>query len=222
MLDVHAQRHRVLYPEFFAGLEPGSYPLSRELFTEFWRQNEVDPGWLRVHVLKAAPSAVRPTWLYVTCGLSDPDRTAAALPEEGLSGLGCEFSLETSEDAAWPIVRLQEVAALQLLLGAGRFGDSRLLENEDLLPLHGPISRDGTSALRWLLIAPAGRRPDTFQLPTGRVRFGTVLGITTEEAALAQQFGADNLIVLLERNGFFPLVAPERKSVVIRRSPSAS
>jgi hypothetical protein len=39
---------------------------------------------------------------------------------------------------------------------------------------------------------------------------------------LAQQVGAGNLIVLLERNGFFPLVAPERTSVVIRRSPSAS
>jgi len=220
--DVHAQRHHVLYPEFFAGFESGAYPLTRELFTKVWRQKEVDPRWLRVHVHKAAPSSVRPTWLYVTCGLSDPDPTATAPPEEGLSGLGCEFKLETSEDTAWPMVRLQEVAALQLLLGAGRFGDCRLLEDEDLLPLHQPITRDGTSALRWLLVATGGRRPYAFQLPTGLVRFCNLLGITNEEAVLAQQVGAGNLIVLLERNGFFPLVAPERTSVVIRRSPSAS
>ena len=222
MPDVHAQRHRVLYPEFFAGLEPEFHPLSREIFAGFWRQKEVEPRWLGVHVHKAAPSAVRPTWLYVTCGLSDPDHTAVSPSEERCSGLGCEFTLETADDAVWPIVRLQEVAALQLLLGAGRFGDSRLLESEDLLPLHSPITRDGTSAVRWLLIAPAGRQPDAFRLPTGLVRFRSLLGITVEEAALVQQFGADNLIVLLKRNGLFPLVVPERSSIVTYRSRSGS
>lgn len=222
MPDVQAQRHHVLYPEFFAGFESGAYPLTSELFTKFWRQTEVDPRWLQVHVHKAAPSPVRPTWLYVTCGLSDPDHTAVTAPQEGSSGLGCEFKLETSQDTAWPMVRLQQVAALQLLLGAGRFGDSRLLEDEDLLPLHQPITRDGTSALRWLLVATGGRRPYAFQLPTGSVRFCTLLGITNEEAALAQQFGASNLVELLDRNGFYPLVDPERSSVVISRAGSAS
>jgi len=215
------KRHSLLYPEFFAGLDPVSYSLSPELFTRLWRQTAVDPRWLRVHVHKAAPSAVRTTWLYVTCGLSDPDLTSSTLLEKGLSGLGAEFTLETPNEAPWAMRRLQEIASLQLVIAAGRFGEHRLLDDEDLVPLHGPISSPSASALHWLLIAPARRPPYAFELASGMVRFRSLLGITPEEAMFAQQFGSDNLVVLLQRNGFFPLVDAERRSVVTNRPPKS-
>lgn len=212
-------RHRLLYPEFFAGFDPAFYPLSRELFTELWRQPDVESAWLDVHVHKAAPSDVRPTWLYVTCGLSDPELATDACRKEGLSGLGCEFRIETTAEASWPVIRLRETAALQILLSAGRLKNKKLLDVDDVIPLNTSLSGDRNSALRWLLVAPASRRPYTFQLPSGLVHFRSLLGITDEEAAFSQQFGASNLVVLLERNGWFPLIVPERKSIVTARSP---
>jgi hypothetical protein len=49
----------------------------------------------------------------------------------------------------------------------------------------------------------------------------TLVGIRPEVAAFVQHLGADYLIALLERNGYFPVVAPERSSIVNPPSPSA-
>ncbi len=224
--DAHDQRHRLLYPELFDGLRPTTYPLTREFVRRAWRQDDVDERWLRVHVHKAAPTDVRPTWLYVTCGLSDPELGPAAGPKAAIaapSGLGCEFRIETTEDADWPVVRLLEVAALQLLITAGRFGaDARPLDDEGVLPLHAPITRASDSALHWLLVGPPGRPPYAFQLPSGYVLFLSLLGITAEEAQFSEQFGAGLLVGLLERNGWLPLVDPARRSVVNARRPPAA
>jgi hypothetical protein len=52
------------------------------------------------------------------------------------------------------------------------------------------------------------------------VLFLSLLGVTAEEARFVEQFGADSLLVLLERNGWFPLVDPARRSVVTARRPA--
>jgi len=211
---VWAHREEVIYPALFGPLAPSTAPLPAQLFHEMFKQESVDPRWLHVGVMTAPPTAQRATWIYVTSGLSNPWESGSPAPEGELSGLGREFVFETTEPGDWAILRLQHVAAFELLLAAGRYSGHEPLGLHDRLPLRGPITFRDESALRWLLVASDAWYAPTFTLESGEVDLLTLVGITDDEAQLGREQGGDELLRALRARGAFPVSDPKRTSVL--------
>ena len=210
---VAAFRDEVVYPELFGALEPSIDGLTAEFFREMFGEQTADPSWLQVGVMRAAPTRERPSWLYVTSGLSNP-RSADPDAQQTLSGLGCELVLETVEDADWAILRLQHVAAFELLLSSGRYPGKPLLRLFDRLPLRDTLVPGERSVLRNIMIAPATGYPWCFKLESGRVDLFSLVGISDAEAAYARSHDGDALLALMQRAGAYPINDPKRLSVV--------
>jgi hypothetical protein len=210
---VWAYREETLYREFFGNMEPHIAPLPVELFRETFGRADVDPRWLHVGVMRAAPSMHRSSWLYATSGLSNPWNGA---PGDGaaVSGLGCEIVFETTESADWPIARVQQIAAFQLLLGAGAYPGRPLLAVGDRIPLRGSLTPLTSSAIQHFLVARPTGYPASFRLESGEVELLTLLGVTDSEVVYAREHGNDALLELLRRAGAFPITEPERAPVV--------
>lgn len=211
---VWTHREEVVYPRLFGPLMPSIAPLSAELFRDMFRQESVDPRWLHVGVMTAPPSGQRASWLYVTSGLSNPWEDDGPRSPGEPSGLGREFVLETTEPADWAIVRLQHVAAFELLLAAGRYPGHEPLGVHDRLPLRGPITLGGDSALRWLLVATGAGYASRIPMESGAVDLLTLVGITDDEAAFGREQGGDELVARLRAGGSFPVSDPRRASVL--------
>ena len=206
-----AQREEVVYPGLFGTLEPSIAPLEATVFRDMFRQDAVDPRWLHVGVMVAPPTASRASWIYVSSGLSNPWERDE--PEE-LSGLGCEFLLETPTRVEWAIPRLQHALAFEILLAAGRYPGRERLGPYDRLPLRSAITFQGDSALQFLLVVPTSRPAPFFQLESGRVQLMTFVGITEDEVEFARANGGDVLVEQLEHHGAFPLTLPDRQSIL--------
>lgn len=204
------QREEIVYPRLFGELGPGIYTLSAKTFEVFGSQ-EIDPRWLRCGVFAAPPSGSRPTWAYVSSGLSNPwwdDHSHKA----GFSGLGCELLLELPRPADWGILHLQSLMAFQLLLVAGHYAGKSSLQPWDRIPLKQPL--DGAaSLLRWFLVVPTDDAARTFHVESGRVSILTLLGLTDAEAAYAREKGGDRLVRLLRDQGAYPVTDPARPSL---------
>jgi hypothetical protein len=211
---VWADREEVVYPRLFGPLVPSIAPLPAELFHSMFGQESVDPRWLHVGVMTAPPAGPRGSWLYVTSGLSNPWEDVGPRLGPGPSGLGREFVLETTEAADWAIIRLQHVAAFELLLAAGRYPGHAALGVHDRLPLRGPITLGGDSPLRWLLVTAEADCAPTITMESGQVDLLTLVGITDDEAAFARVHGGDELVSLLRAGGAFPVSDPQRPSVL--------
>lgn len=78
------EREEKSYKDIFGDTGPGIFPLTNEFFDRM-NARAVDPRWLTHGVLKCPPNGSRPTWAYVTSGMSNP--WEADEPEE-YSGLG--------------------------------------------------------------------------------------------------------------------------------------
>jgi hypothetical protein len=204
-------REEIVYRRLFGDLGPGIYTLSAETFEPFAR-TQVDPRWLHCGVFVSPPSPMRPTWLYVSSGLSNTWWDTETR-QPGVSGLGCEFLLELPEAATWGILHVQNITAFQLLLAAGHYPNRPPLEPWDRIPLKQPIDAIG-SLLRWLLVVPPDDATRTFHLESGRVRIYTLLGLTDAEAEVARDQGGDRLLDLLRGANAYPVTQPARRSVV--------
>lgn len=208
---VWAHREETLYPTLFGRQSVGIFPLPAQMLTETFQQPNVDPRWLHCGVIQYAPTPSRPSWLYVTSGMSNawddvgPDST-------GRSGLGCEFVFETAEAGQWPILRLLHVMACQILVCHGRYPDQTCLSVFDRVPLRCALNgRD--SKLRSVMLAPSPHGSE-HHLESGTFEFIQVVGITEEEALFAKEHGGPKLLVLLEKENAFPVTDPARPSVV--------
>jgi hypothetical protein len=205
-------REEEVYPRLFGSRGQNIFVLKPTLFTDTFKQSTLDPRWLNHGVFECAPTAARSTWLYVSSGLSNaweddhPDPT-------GPSGLGMEFLLETIEQAEWPILRLQQLVAFQILVACDKYPGRGLVNHHDRVPLRGSIS-PGSSALTWLYIGSPEPHAASFQLPTGSVDLLMVVGVTEEEAAFARERGGDDLVSLLRANGIYPVTDPARATVL--------
>jgi hypothetical protein len=212
--QVWAHREEVVYPRLFGALESSIAPLSAELFRDMFGQAAIDPRWLHVGVMVAPPTPERASWLYVTSGLSNPWEMQPGAPASR-SGLGREFVFECPVRADWPVLRLQHVAAFELLIAAGRYPGCEPLSLYDRLPLRGPLPLAGTSALRWLLVASGAGFPSHVELASGGVDLLSLVAITDDEAALARERGGEVLLARLRATGAFPVSDPERASVLL-------
>jgi len=213
--EVWRIREEEIYPELFGSASEGIYPLSQELFSSRFGQDDIDPRWPFSGVFVFPPSQARAFWLYVTSGHSNPwDEEPEAYSPEGPSGTGIEFMLAAAERGDWAIRTLQNMLAFDLLLRAGRFPGRGSIQPGNRIPLRSPIDGDETCLIRNLVAADAVDLPAGFVLPSGRVQFVVFAGATDAEIAHAKEHGSDDLLRMLHDNGFHPVIDPRRASLV--------
>ena len=126
---VWEHREEGVYPVLFGRASSGIFVLSIELFTETFRQTEVDPRWLHHGVFEYGPSMQRDTWLYVTSGTSNPwEQEPGDYDPDGYSGIGTELVLEVPRQSQWAVDCLSRLLAYNIPLAHGRFGDAQPLD----------------------------------------------------------------------------------------------
>jgi hypothetical protein len=205
------EREEIAYTTLFGDLGPGIYPLDAAQFTEGFGQTSVDPRWLHYGVFRSPPTATRQHWAFVTSGLSNPWEADAP---DAVSGFGHEFILEATLGADWLLRRVLHVLAFDILLAHGRYTGREPLAPYDLLPLHGPIDPDGRSQLTYFMVCPPAEPRRSIHLVSGAVELYSLIGITEAEAVYTRAQGGARLEALLRQAGAFPVVAPDRLSVV--------
>lgn len=212
--EVWRIREEEIYPQLFGSVSRGIFPLTMELFAERFRLEEVDPRWLHYGVIEFAPTAERPSWLYVTSGHSNPwDEAPDAYNPGGPSGSGIEFIFASTQQGDWAISFLQNMLAFDLLLSAGCFPEGAPLEVGDRIPLRTPINGiEGCRICNAVLTAPY-TLPADMTLPSGTVSFMAFTGITDQESAYAREHDSDELVRHLRAAGYCPVTDPERPSL---------
>lgn len=101
--------------------------------------------------------------------------------------------------------------AFQILLACGHYEGKEPLTICDRIPLRNPI--DGQqSLLTWCIVAPPDGYPASFKLPSGRVEFLHLVGITEGEARFARENGHEALLRRLAPIGY-PVTNAVRMSV---------
>src|SRR5262245_38877729 len=208
-------REERVYPSLFGNVPGGIYPLGFDTFEGMSAAERVDPCWLTYGVFECPPDEKRSSWLYVSSGLSNAWEASTPDPNSW-SGLGCEFVLQSMEQARWALFLLQRMVAFEICLAHGRFPGRSVLELWDRIPLRAPI--DGKSSrLDFLLVAPATGFEGTHSIPSGKFEFLSFLGITEDEASFAREYGGDRLyplLLLLLQKGAAPVTCPQRGSVL--------
>ena len=213
--DVWKHREEDVYPSLFGQASSrGIFVPSIDLFTDTFRQTEVDPRWLHHGVLEFGPSMQRGTWLYVTSGTSNAwEQDPEDYDPDDYSGIGTELVLEVPSQSDWAVDCLSRLLAYNVLLAHGRFGDAQPLDYGARVPIGGPINGDPASLVRFVVISEPSSFSPTFQLASGRVDFLQVVGITEAERDLARSEGTATLIDRLKTHAHFPLTDPSRASV---------
>ena len=202
-------REETLYPSLFGQERTGIYPIPWERLQE---GNLSDPRWNTCGVFKFNPTSERPSWLYVTSGLSNAwfDETPT---RDGTSGFGCEFVFETIEDEQWPIQRLHQLMIFQIGLCCGKYPGSPPLADLHRVPLGSALDWKASSLTHLMLAAPRNY-PGEIALESGHADLFAVVGIAESEVAFARESGGDALLSrLIERNAF-PVTDPCRSPVI--------
>lgn len=213
--EVWRQREEEIYPALFGPVSRGVFPLTADMFEEQFGRSVVDPTWPMMGVLEYAPTPDRASWLYVTSGYSNPwMQDPASYDRNGRSGAGVEFVLATTEQAEWPIIRLQTALMLVLLVTAGHFPDKKSLGVNDVVPLGFGLNGDPDCVLRSLVLTTAEQIPESFTLPSGKVFLAGLTAVSDAELAFARKFGAKPLIDRLRAAGYHPVNNPARASIV--------
>jgi hypothetical protein len=210
--EAWAFREDKLYPSHFGATAEGIYVLDAEMFRSVFHQDSIDPRWLNHGVFEFKPTVERPNWVYVSSGLSNAWEADTPEPD-AVSGLGCEFVLQSPAQARWALLLMRRMVAFQLLLAAGRFPGKSLLAIWDRVPVRGPI--DGKdSQLTWFMLAPATDFAGVQQLPSGQFQFIQFVGITENEAEYARAKGSDELFRMLLAQKAAPVTDSHRASIL--------
>lgn len=205
-------REEELYPSLFGPKSKGIFTFPADIFATTFKQESFDPRWLHYGVFEFEPTPARNSWLYVTSGMSN-DWEAKEPDSKTMSGMGCEFVMETPQSVQWAIFRLLHVMAFQILLCHGCYPGREPLGDYDRLPLRSSI-RPEPSALTFLMLAPPAGFPRRAQLESGPFDFYHVIGITEAEATYARSHDGLKLVEILTTHNAFPISNPDRQSVV--------
>jgi len=201
--EVWRIREEQVYPSLFGGTSRGIFTLTQALFQDRFGQTDVDPRWLFLGFFEFAPTSKRPFWIYVTSGHSNPwDEAPGVFTPNGPSGTGVEFLLATTEQGEWAIREVLNLLAFDLLLRAGRYPGKPPLADGDRIPLRAPINGDPACVLRNILISFVGEIWPGFSLPSGAVRFLTLVGVSDAEVFFAKTAGSDALAAALSAKGY--------------------
>jgi len=211
--EVWRIREEEVYPSLFGPVSRGIFPLSQDLFSQRFGQNDIDPRWLFMGVFEFAPHGDRNHWLYVTSGYSNPWDDEEFDPT-GESGAGVEFTFAVSEQGDWAIQTLQSMLAFDLLLGAGRFPNGNRFCLHDRIPLRSPVNGDPECQIRNLVLVEREGGPQEFLLPSGEVIVVGFTGITDAELSFAKLHGSEPLLERLRAAGHHPITNPHRNSIL--------
>jgi Suppressor of fused protein (SUFU) len=207
--EIWRYREEEIYPKLFGVAEAGISPIP---FERLQTGKITDPRWSTCGVFRFAPTADRDSWLYATSGLSNEWFEEEFSPEN-VSGLGCEFVLETTERADWPIHRLHELMTFQIGLCCDLYDGAPPLAYGDRVPLGGSIDYL-KSALSHATIIEAISFPSEFQQESGVADWFQVVGITNAEKLYAKEHGPDALVDLLVQRTKYPQTDPLRESLL--------
>ena len=184
---VWKHRETTVYPSIFGSEWRGIFVLAADLFSDMFGQDAIDPRWLHYGVYEFAPTPARPSWLFVSSGASNPWETDLAdYAGSEYSGFGTELVLETPEQGDWAIIVLQRMLAFNILLAHGRYDDKKALNYGDRIPMRAPITLQGDSLLRNILVTKPTHYVDHFELESGRVDFLHLVGISDREVEYAK------------------------------------
>lgn len=212
--EVWRIREEEIYPSLFGSKRRGIFALDASIFKTKFRQSSVDPRWMHYGVFEFAPTAARNSWLYVTSGHSNPWEIAPndyATSEE--SGVGVEFTFATTEPGDWAIAALQSLLAYDVLQHAGRFQRSQPLGLDHRVPCGGPLNGQRDCVIRYLVMTEPEGIPNSFVLPSGKVLFAGVTGLSEAEFAEAKAKSSQQVVDRLRAAGFHPVNDPNRQSL---------
>ncbi|XXF78467.1 suppressor of fused domain protein [Myxococcaceae bacterium GXIMD 01537] len=200
--DCWADRDEVEYPKMFGAIDEVVFTLDQTDALQAWQESDLaqvealDPNWGPMGVRVAPPSEDYPYWTYVTSGLSNPFTLSPGeeFSEEAPSGMGYEMVIHTREQAQWPVFRLLDMMAYNLVcLRAFAMGHR--------YPVEGTLDGVAETKLSGFIFVKDPTRPAGFQLPSGRVQLLTLVGVTKNELAFARSNGADKLLERLSAAG---------------------
>ena len=211
--DCWADRDEVEYPKLFGAISEEVYTLEQSGALEAWLESdlaeikEMDPNWGGMGVRVAPPTPEYPYWTYVTSGLSNPFTVA---PGEEIepgrpSGIGYEMVIHTPEEAQWPVLRLLDMMAYNLVC-------MRAFAAGHRYPVEGTLT-GGESKLNGFVFVTDPSRPSHFQLESGQVQLLTLVGVTKNEMAFSRSNGMERLMAKLVAAGTGYITHPEREQV---------
>jgi len=212
--DCWADRDEVEYPKLFGAISEDVILLEGTGALEAWLESddpnvpkELDPNWLPMGVRVAPPSPEYPYWTYVTTGLSNPFTLAPGeeFAEGAPSGLGYEMVIHTPEEERWPVLRLLDLMAYNLVC-------ARLFAVGHRYPVDGTLTGGDTKLSGFVFVTDTSR-PAHFELPSGRVQLITLVGVTKNEMAFSRSNGMDRLLAKLTAAGPAYITQPERDEV---------
>jgi hypothetical protein len=193
------------------GANPADMQPIRDLVSSFFSSSMSN---LRVTVLAYPPSEVRPYWLYVTAGLSNPWYQDEA---NEVSGFGCELMVKSKTDARWP-VRLLRRMAYYILSYTGTLSPGVFLNLQQPIGVSGNARADLNNIFIWY----ADEAPDCwYQLPSGGFGLFCAIGITEDECRFAESvtdYGAWCIQQVLRQTGVGQITDPRRESVMGREN----
>jgi hypothetical protein len=200
--DVWADRDEVEYPRLFGDISEGVFTLDQTDALQAWLESdlaqvgELDPNWGGYGVRVSPPSAAHPAWSYVTSGLSNPFtlQPGDEIAPGASSGIGYEMVIHTPEEAQWPVLRLLDMMAYNLVcLRAFALGHR--------YPVEGTLDGSPDTKLAGFVFVQDPSRPSHFELPSGKVQLLTLVGATKNEMAFARSNGVDKLMEKLHAAG---------------------
>jgi hypothetical protein len=204
-----------VYPKLFGSKSRGIFTLDDSVFKQFG-QETFDPLWFFFGVWEFAPTDARPCWMYATSGLSNPWRwdgapkTEADIMPDVMSGFGIEFLFATPQQGDWAIRYLQTLLAYDILLYCDCFPDRGPIGPGNRVSFNAPINGDPQCALRGGIVSRTEAFPSGFALPSGKVEFFTVTGVSDDEISFARANSTDMLIERLAPAAAYPVTDPER------------
>jgi hypothetical protein len=211
--DCWADRDEVEYPKLFGAISEEVYSLEQTDALQAWLDSdlaavkELDPNWGGIGVRVAPPSPEYPYWTYVTSGLSNPFTLVPGQEVEpgAPSGLGYEMVIHTPEEAQWPVLRLLDMLAYNLVC-------ARPFAVGHRYPVEGTLT-GGESKLTGFVFVTDPSRPSHFQLESGQVELLTLVGVTKNEMAFSRSNGMERLMAKLVAAGTGYITHPDREQV---------
>ena len=200
--DCWADRDEVEYPKLFGAISEEVFTLEQTGALEAWMESdlaqvqELDPNWGPMGVRVAPPSEQFPYWSYVTSGLSNPFTLAPGVEvdPEGPSGIGYEMVIHTPEEAKWPVLRLLDMMAYNLVC-------MRAFAMGHRYPVEGTLDGSPECKLNGFVFVTDPARPTHFQLESGKVQLLTLVGVTKNEMAFSRSNGMERLMAKLVAAG---------------------
>jgi len=211
-----ALRDDQVYPELFPTITDSIVTLGDTDALQAWLESELaqvteaDPAWGAFGVRVVAPDEARPYWTYVTSGLSNPFTVGPGeeYSEEGKTGIGYELVIHSNEEARWPILRLLDMMAYNLVClkafaPGGRF------------QVEGTLDGAADSKLNGFVFVEDPGLPWGFALPSGQAQLLTAVGVTRNELAFSRSNGMERLMERLAEAGVGVVTVADREQVRI-------